>query len=189
MNHQGTKQLESDRLLLRRFRIEDAGAMFANWAGDPQVTQYLTWPRHENAEDSEKILADWINRYAEDVFYQWAIVLKEDGAEPIGGIGAVKENMNEATAKVEVGYCIGKKWWRQGITSEALSLVIRYFFDEVGANRVEACHDPRNVNSGRVMLKCGMLYEGTLRQADRNNQGLCDLSIYAVLMSDFRAVH
>lgn len=187
MNHQGTKQLESDRLLLRRFRTEDAGAMFANWANDPEVTRYLTWPLHKNGEDSRTILTDWTNHYAEDTFYEWAIVLKEDGDVPVGGIGAAKERMNEAVAKVEIGYCIGRKWWRQGITSEALSLVIRYFFEEIGANRIEARHDPRNANSGKVMLKCGMQYEGTLRQVDRNNQGICDLSVYAILMGDFRA--
>lgn len=56
-----------------------------------------------------------------------------------------------------------------------------YMFDEVGANRVESRHDPRNPNSGRVMRKCGMNYEGTLRQSDWNNQGICDASWYALL--------
>ena len=51
-------------------------------------------------------------------------------------------------------------------------------------NRIESRHDPRNPNSGRVMKKCGMIYEGTLRQSDRNNQGICDASYYAILASD-----
>jgi ribosomal-protein-alanine N-acetyltransferase len=59
-----------------------------------------------------------------------------------------------------------------------------YLFDQVGINRIEACHDPNNLNSGRVMAKCGMRYEGTLRQSCRNNQGLCDASVYALLRSE-----
>ena len=56
--------------------------------------------------------------------------------------------------------------------SEALGAVIDFLFDEVGVNRVESRHDPRNPNSGAVMKKCGMKFEGTLRQSDRNNQGI-----------------
>ena len=70
---------------------------------------------------------------------------------------------------VEIGYCIGAAWWRRGYTSEALSEVIRFFMEEVGANRVSARHDPENPNSGRVMRHCNMLCEGMLRQAGRNN--------------------
>ena len=59
-----------------------------------------------------------------------------------------------------------------------------FFFDEVGANRVAARHDPNNPRSGRVMQTCGMKYEGTLRSADRNNQGVCDMCCYALLKSE-----
>ena len=68
--------------------------------------------------------------------------------------------------------------------SEALKAVIDYMFDEVGMNRVEARHDTNNPNSGAVMRKCGMKYEGTLRQSDRNNQGICDAAFYGILASE-----
>jgi ribosomal-protein-alanine N-acetyltransferase len=86
--------------------------------------------------------------------------------------------------KMEIGYCIGRSWWNCGITSEALAAVIDFLMDEVGAQRVEACHDPRNPNSGAVMRKCGMQYEGTQRQAGINNSGKCDLCWYAILARD-----
>lgn len=70
--------------------------------------------------------------------------------------------------------------------SEALRAVIDFLFDEVGMQRVEARHDPHNPHSGDVMRKCGMQYEGTQRRADRNNQGLCDASWYAILAEDVR---
>jgi ribosomal-protein-alanine N-acetyltransferase len=65
--------------------------------------------------------------------------------------------------------------------SEALKAVMDFFFDEVGANRIESRHDPNNPHSGMVMKKCGMKYEGTMRMADRNNQGICDACWYALL--------
>ena len=59
-----------------------------------------------------------------------------------------------------------------------------FLFDVVNVNRIEARHDPRNSNSGKVMKKCGMKYEGTLRCSDRNNQGVCDACYYALLKSE-----
>ncbi len=85
---------------------------------------------------------------------------------------------------LQIGYCIGRKWWHKGIMAEALLKVIEFLFDEVGANRIEAVHDPNNPNSGRVMLKCGMKYEGTLRSAAVNNQGITDVAYYSILRSD-----
>lgn len=57
--------------------------------------------------------------------------------------------------------------------------------EEVGANRVESRHDSNNPNSGKVMAKCGMKLEGILRQADRNNQGICDCCMYGILAQDY----
>jgi ribosomal-protein-alanine N-acetyltransferase len=79
---------------------------------------------------------------------------------------------------------MGRAWWHQGIMSEALQAVMDFFFDKVGANRIESRHDPRNPHSGMVMKKCGMKYEGTMRSSDRNNQGICDASWYALLRSE-----
>ena len=60
MDHKGTVQLQTQRLILRRFAPEDAAAMYANWASDPEVTKYLTWPPHSSAELTGKLLALWI---------------------------------------------------------------------------------------------------------------------------------
>ncbi len=184
MKHQGTKILESARLLLRPFQLEDAPAMYANWASDAEVTKYLTWQAHKSIEDSRTILSDWVPRYSRPDYYLWAIGLKEHGGMPVGSIAAVKQD--DAVQMVHIGYCIGKKWWRQGITSEALARLIAYFFEEVGMNRIESRHDPRNPNSGKVMQKCKLRYEGTQRQADWNNQGICDAAYYAILAEEYR---
>ena len=181
MKHIGTQTIETNRLILRRFQDSDAQSMYNNWASDDDVTKYLMWQSYKSVDDAKERINFLKENYVKDNFYDWVIVLKEIG-EPIGSIGVV--DMKEHINAVHVGYCIGKKWWHQGITSEAMSAVIDFFFDKVGVNRIESRHDPRNVNSGRVMQKCGMKYEGTMRCADINNQGICDCSNYAILRSD-----
>lgn len=93
--------------------------------------------------------------------------------------------MDEDINMVHIGYCIGRNWWHQGITSEAFSGIIPFLIEEVGAERIESRHDPRNPNSGKVMQKCGLTYEGTLRKADHNNQGICDASYYGLLAEEY----
>ncbi|MBR5059610.1 MAG: GNAT family N-acetyltransferase [Clostridia bacterium] len=184
MDHLGTRTIETERLILRRFTIDDADAMFTNWASDPLVTKYLTWPAHTSADVSRAVIGSWVPSYDRDDYYQWAIVFKEYGDGPVGSISAV--HINDDLDLVHVGYCLSRKLWHRGIMSEALKAVLDFFFDEVGANRVESRHDTNNPHSGMVMKKCGMRYEGTMRSADRNNQGICDSSWYALLRSDRR---
>lgn len=182
LKHKGTVELESSRLILRKAKMEDAPAMFRNWASDPEVTTYLTWPAHASVEVTEMILREWTRSYANENSYQWMIVLKEEGDAPIGSICAMLRR--EDTGCFEIGYCMGKNWWHKGLMSEALGTVIHFLFDQVGALRVEARHDPRNPRSGGVMRKCGMRLEGTLRQAGRNTQGICDETVYSIISAD-----
>ncbi len=180
--HKGTQTIETARLILRKAVREDAEFMFHNWASDPEVTKFLTWPTHQSVEITRSVLDMWIADYKKLNFYQWMIELKDLG-EVIGTISVVR--LNDNVEEAEVGYCIGQSWWRKGIVSEALKGVMGFLFDEIGVNRVSARHDTRNPNSGAVMKKCGMIYEGTLRSVDRNNQGICDATYYSILRSEW----
>ena len=161
MNHIGTKTIETERLILRQFTVEDSQAMFENWASDDEVTKYLTWPTHTSEEISKSILRDWVDSYKMPDTYNWAITLKSLNNQPIGNIAVVE--LREKAKAAQLGYCIGRNWWHQGIMSEALSAVKDFLF---------------------VMMKCGLKYEGTLRQADWNNQGICDCCIYGLIKAD-----
>lgn len=183
LTHKGTQTIETSRLILRRAIREDAEPMFRNWASDPEVTKYLTWPTYEKVETAYQILDLWASEYEKPNYYQWMIVLKELG-EPIGSISVVRQN--DRVEEAEIGYCIGSRWWHKGIMTEALTAVIEYLFTEVSMNRVAARHDPNNPHSGGVMRKCGMKYEGTHRACDRNNQGICDAAQYAILRSEWK---
>lgn len=182
MNHCGTQRLETERLVLRRYVAEDAAAMYKNWASDKEVTKFLMWPAHQSQEVSQGVIEEWVKLYSDEKVYHWAIVLKDNGDEPVGDIAVL--HMEENIAMVHVGYCIGRAWWHKGIMSEALKAVMDFLFDVVDVNRIESRHDPRNSNSGKVMRKCGMKYEGTLRSSDWNNQGVCDACYHALLKSE-----
>ncbi len=177
MKHLGTKQINTPRLLLRRFTIEDAPKMYGDWASDEEVTRYLLWAAHKSQEETESLLKSWAEDYKNAAAYLWCIEWKET-AEPIGSIGVTK--MIEQAQLVELGYFISRRYWHQGIATEALQAVMDFFFDEVGVNRVESRHDPRNPYSGKVMEACGMRYEGTRIEADFNNSGICDEVLYGL---------
>lgn len=179
MIHKGTKYLETERLILRKFNVNDAQKMFDNWATNSNVTKFLTWQPHANVEVTKAVLNDWISKYNEENFYQWAIVIK-DKNEPIGSLSVVR--INEDVNETEIGYCIGEQWWGQGFTAEAFKRVIDFLFNEVGVKRICAKHDVNNPNSGKVMVKCGLKHEGILKRAGKNNDNnACDLAIYSIL--------
>lgn len=183
MRHKGTARIETERLVLRKFTEDDAQAAFRNWTSDDKVTEFLRWPTHRDVEDTGRIVREWVKNSEKDDVYHWAIELKELD-EPIGTISVVGKN--ERLNMLHIGYCIGSRWWHRGITSEAFAAVIPYLFEEVGADRIESQHDPDNPNSGNVMKKCGLKYEGTLRQADYSNRGRVDACMYSLLRDEWR---
>ena len=181
MNKAGTQRIETERLILRKFVAEDAEDMFANWASDPEVTRYLTWPTHSSVDVSRWVMNDWISKYDDGSYFNWGIELKTLG-KVVGNISVVR--LEEEIEAAELGYCLGRAYWGQEIMPEALKAVIAYLFDTVGLNRITAGHDLKNAKSGRVMEKAGMKTEGILRAAGKNNTGICDVALHAILRSD-----
>jgi ribosomal-protein-alanine N-acetyltransferase len=182
MTHKGTLPLETERLILRRFTESDTEAMFKNWASDPEVTKYLVYDTCTTLDETKKRISEWfayLENYESDVF---AIVLKE--TDEI--IGTIDFAVTDADAKsAEVGYQLGKAWWGKGHAAEALNALIYYLFESVGLNRSWADYDSRNPNSGRVMQKAGLVYEGTSRQCKIRSGDLVDRVYYAILAEDY----
>ena len=155
MKHKGTRQLETSRLILRQFVIQDYELFYKNWATDERVTRYMTWNPHQNIEETKELVTRWSNSYSKENFYHWIIVLRENN-EPIGSMSVV--DINEEKEDVEVGYCISYNNWNKGLATEAFSKVIEYLFNEVDVKCITASHDSRNCASGKVMEKCGLKY-------------------------------
>lgn len=183
MVHIGTRQIETERLILRRFTMEDVGDAFCGWFTDPDVAMYMRWDAHSDISQTQKFITCFVADYEKSDFYRWAIALKKDN-RAIGAVGFHIESEYDSVA--DVSYTLSKAFWNQGIISEALKAVLQYALVDIGVNRVEAFHAIDNPASGKVTLKAGMKYEGHARQKYRSHKGFEDCDLYAAVAEDWR---
>lgn len=174
--------LETERLLLRRMTPEDVADVFA-YASDPEVARRTTWEAHRTIDDSHAYLQRVMGWYADGFGGPWGLVLKESGTL-IGtcGLAVVPEHF-----RAEAGYALGRRWWGQGLMTEAMRAAIHYGFTGLGLNRIEARCRTDNIASARVMEKNGMRYEGTLREHVYYKGRFETVKIYAILREDWIA--
>jgi ribosomal-protein-alanine N-acetyltransferase len=154
-----TKAIQTDRLILRKFNMEDANDMYNNWGSDPECCKYLAWNVHKNVEETKAILKSWIEGY-NNGSYNWVVEIKNTH-EIIGSICVITALEKHSTC--ELAYCYGSKYWGNGYATEALRTVIEYLLKECNFYLVEARHISGNPASGRVMEKAGMHKDAVLR--------------------------
>lgn len=181
LTHKGTQPIHTKRLLLRKFRVDDAQAMFDNWANDDRVTRFLTWVPHGSPDFTKQLLESWCAAYENPSAYNWAI---EFEGKVVGNISVVR--LSEKCEYAELGYSLGYDYWNKGIMTEAAKAVIDYLFAEVGVNRVGISHAVKNPASGKVAQKCGLTYEGTKREYYKTSNGeFLDISDYGILRREW----
>ena len=147
--------LETERLILRPLREEDTSAIWRNINHDREVLRYFLDTYVEEEKDAS--LTRVINYCAENKRYLFAIVLKE--TEEVIGMLLQCSDMNRYFHTLELGYAIGRPYWHQGYTSEALKRVIEFLFEK-GVPKLICSAITENTHSIGVMKKCGMIYEG-----------------------------
>jgi [ribosomal protein S5]-alanine N-acetyltransferase len=177
-------ELETQRLLLRRMRLDDAEAMFA-YASDPEVTRYVLFETHRSVEDSESFLRLATEGYERGDFGGWGVVLKDSGA--FVGTCGMDVGYAPEHARAELGYVLSREHWGRGLMPEAVRAVIRFGFRRVGLNRIQARCIAENAASARVMEKAGMTYEGTLRESEFIKGAYRDMKLYSILRREFIA--
>ncbi|MBO4950054.1 MAG: GNAT family N-acetyltransferase [Clostridia bacterium] len=181
LTHKGTQTIKTERLILRRFTVDDANLAFKNWESDERVTKYLSWDPHKSPEETRNLFAEWCEAYENPTTYNWAI---EYEGQPIGSISVVKINSNHEYA--ELGYCMGFDFWGKGIMTEAVKGVIGFLFEEVGMHRVAICHASQNPASGKVAEKCGLTLEGTQRERFKSRWGeYLDIKMWSILKNEW----
>lgn len=156
MKHKGTKSLNTDRLLLRKFKEIDVFDAYKNWTNDEKVTKFLTWNKHKSVNETKILIDKWIELYNSNSNYQWAIILKNENIN-IGTISVVKLDEDNETAYI--GYCIGYDWWNKGYTTEAFKEIIKFLFENCQFKKIIAKYHNENIYSGKVMFKSGLKYE------------------------------
>lgn len=176
-----TKTLETDRLILRKFKIEDAEDVFKNYATDPNTNKFLSWDLHKNVDETKELLSKWIEEYDKGV-YNWAVELK-DTHEVIGNIS--EQGKSDKHKTITLGYCYGSKFWNKGYATEALRKVIEFLLKEKDYYLVTANHRASNPASGKVMQKAGMKYDGTLRSRRIDPDGKrSDMIYYSIIKEE-----
>ena len=148
--------LETERLILRPWREEDAEALYS-YAKDPDIGPPAGWPPHTDVENSRQIIKNVLA-----VPETYALCLK-DGA-PIGSIGLKLKGSTDMTDRedeCELGYWLGKPFWGQGLIPEAARELLRYAFRELGMGAVWCGYYEGNEKSKRVQEKCGFTYRCT----------------------------
>ncbi|MBQ6949890.1 MAG: GNAT family N-acetyltransferase [Clostridia bacterium] len=177
--------IETDRLVLRPLQMSDARDMY-EYARDPEVSRYVLWDAHKSIWETKRFLHFARSQYRRGFPGSFAMELKESG-RMIGTIGFMWVNPDYKSA--EVGYSLGREWWNKGLMTEALDATLRFGFEELKLNRIEAQHDTQNPASGRVMAHCGMRFEGVMRQRIMNKGTFRDVAVYAILKNDWQLIH
>ncbi|MBQ6382832.1 MAG: GNAT family N-acetyltransferase [Clostridia bacterium] len=173
--------LETPSLILRPMVMKDAEDIYV-YSSDPEVARYVLWEPHRSVRDTRMYIRYIRSLYHNGLPSSWAVVLRETG-RVIGSVGFMW--VSEENSSAEVGYSLSRQYWNRGYATEALSAVLRSAFSVLPLNRIEAQRDLRNPASGRVMEKCGMHQEGTLRSRIYNKGEFIDVVLCAILRSDW----
>lgn len=168
--------LTTERLELRWMNEDDATGHYAVFS-DPVVARYWSSEPWTDIGQAHQAIASTIAAYADGSGMRLAIVLRDSG-EMIGNVSL--HRFFEQNRRCEIGYALASKHWGQGYATEALRAIIRYGFDALDLNRIEADIDPRNIGSARVLEKLGFRKEGYMPErwivfgefADTVNYGL-----------------
>jgi ribosomal-protein-alanine N-acetyltransferase len=152
------EQIETERLILRKPRLDDAPAIFSAYAQDPLVTRFMDWRPHKNVEETYRILELMLKLWDTGEAYSYAITFKNSD-DVIGMIA-----MHPDDIKVSIGYVLAHSHWSRGYITEAALAVTNWLLKQPDIYRVFATCDIENFASARVMEKVGMQREGILRR-------------------------
>jgi RimJ/RimL family protein N-acetyltransferase len=156
-------RIVTKRLILRHPTLKDAQDIAAN-ANDLDVSRYLALVPYPYSVKDARDFIKLRRKKAKHNPYNFGIILKSSG-KLVGMIGFV--GYDKFTGKAEVGYWLGKKFWRQGITEEALRAFIKFAFGKLKMTRLEAGALVENKASVKLLKKVGFVKEGLKRKSAR----------------------
>lgn len=175
MNHSGTMELKTERLILRRFRETDAESIFNSFVNDEGFLYYAN--KEPRSLEQEKASLHGIEeKYSSPEYYNWLITLT-DGTV----IGAVNLNVENYNESLEFNYAVDRPHQNSGYMTEALNAVKAYAVNRLKVNRFFGGCEINNTASERVMEKCGLKYEGTLRNHLKLKDGYHDMKVYSLI--------
>lgn len=175
-------EFDSERLLLERMTLADAADMHA-YTGDPAMVEQLPLNATKSVDEARQAIQGFMDMYLSRRVSPWGIRLKETG-QHIGICGF--EGWNAATDRAEIGFIVGREHWRHGYATEAAKRVMRFGFEHMNLNRLEARCTVDNVGSQLLLEhKLGMRFEGLLREHSYWKGQYHDLKLYSLLRREF----
>lgn len=181
INRVGTERIETDRCISRRITLADYEEMYESWGKYEEVCRYFPFDPAESVEQYRKMVKHWAENYQSDVYFHWVIEWKENG-KLIGTINL--GNVDETSLYSDTCYMLSPEYQSRGIMTEVLQSVLRYAFDKIGLNRVQAEVFKGNAASALVLIKCGMQLEGIARQKYYKGGKFFDTAQYAVVCGE-----
>lgn len=176
MNNLGTKTLDTERLILRKFEEKDAEELYNGYMNQEEFL-YYAHKETKTIEEIQEIIKNKLERYQNDDYYNWVITLKETG----NVIGAINLNVDNHNDSVQFNYAIDNRYTNKGYMTEALNEMKRFCLNDLKVNRFQGGCCIENIASKRVMEKCGMQYEGTLRSYINLKDGYHDMHMFSII--------
>ena len=170
--------LKTDRLILRKIECRDLSDVY-EYTSDPLVPQYLMWYPHKTREYTKSYLQYIKKLYKKGKFYDWGI---EFEGKLIGTVGFSSISVKNNSA--EIGYVLNSKFWNKGIATEAVNEILKFAFSILDIQRVEAIFLPENEKSRKVLIKCGMKFEGVRRSALLVKGEYRDVEMFSIIKAD-----
>lgn len=172
--------LRTKRLLLRKMKSSDSNSLFHIWS-DPAVTKYMNIDKFTDEIQAKEMikLLDKLSKKNKAIRYS-IIELKSN--KIIGSCGY--NSLDFENANTEIGYELDKDYWGRGYAPEAITCLIKYAFNDLKLNRIEAKVEPENTNSIKVLEKLNFTYEGTLRKVEKSKGYFIDLCLYSLLVTE-----
>ncbi len=167
--------------MIRDFTMDDVES-FSALAADPEVTRFLYWGPY-NTTQTRQFVRKAVSLSEPSPRRKYLLVIEDRQKELLGYIHLnIKSFIN---AEAEITYCLQKKYWGQGLGSEAVRAVLKYSFEKLHLHRVFARIDEENVKSAALLKKNGFVYEGKLRQDAFMKGQWRDSLIFSVLSHEF----
>lgn len=146
--------IESRRLVLRRPVLADAVDIYQNYASNPRVTRYLSWPVHRSVADARAFLRGLTAALDRGEQLAWVICQRE----PRWLCGMIGVILRPPAAYL--GYCLAEQVWGRGYAAEATELVMPHVWSRPDVERLSAYCHTGHVRSARVLEKSGLRYVG-----------------------------
>jgi ribosomal-protein-alanine N-acetyltransferase len=179
-------ELETKRLVLRRMTLADAEFYLRHFS-DPDIVELTAFDAPENIDKARQELLEFcIKPFEENKGIRWGIVLK--GETELAGTIGYHQWVKAGGYHARVGYDLAAAYRRRGIMTEALMAVLRYGFEAMRLNKVEACTDSRNVASTGLLEKLGFHQDGVLRENTYYHGRFIDEVVFSLLASEWRNV-